>query len=324
MASYKIIGGDHREYGPVSADELRQWIKDGRLNAESQVQSGDGSDWKPLANFPEFADAMRPSAAPPAPDVPPVNAKEWAEEVLAREPELRLGECLSSGASFLAANAGFVVSVVLVAWLLNLVAFVPLVGGILHLLLSGVVMGGLYLACLRRMRGEAVSVGDVFSGFKLGFVQLMLAGAISGLLTQFGFLFCLLPGFYLLVAWIFAPALVADKRLEFWSAMELSRKLVTRVWLQVFLLLAVVFLPLLVVQLVATINIGTQVFAALQEVDFDASRLLPKLSEMVGSLVARSLFWALAAQGVMLVCQFFAVGALMRAYENLFGPRHSS
>ena len=324
MDSYKIIGGDRREYGPVNADELRQWINDGRLNAESQVQAGDGPDWKPLSAFPEFADALHLPPPPSALSAAPVNPKEWANQILAREPELRLGECLSSGVSFFTANAAFVIPAVFIAWLLNLVmAFLPLIGGILHLLLNGVVMGGLYLACLRRMRGEATAVSNVFAGFKLCFVQLMLAGAISGLLTQFGFLFCLLPGFYLLVAWTLAPALVADKRLEFWSAMELSRKMVGRVWLQYLLLLVLVFLPFIVLQLLGTINIGTHVFAALREVNFDVTRLLPNISELLRDLGARSLFWALGMQAALLICQFFAVGALLRAYENLFGPRHS-
>ena len=30
MANYIIIGGDGKEYGPVSGEQLRQWIADGR------------------------------------------------------------------------------------------------------------------------------------------------------------------------------------------------------------------------------------------------------------------------------------------------------
>jgi hypothetical protein len=39
-----------------------------------------------------------------------------------------------------------------------------------------------------------------------------------------------LPGIYLTVAWWFTLPLIMDKRLDFWSAMELSRKVVTRHW----------------------------------------------------------------------------------------------
>ena len=30
---YKILGGDGKEYGPVLADTLRQWVREGRANA---------------------------------------------------------------------------------------------------------------------------------------------------------------------------------------------------------------------------------------------------------------------------------------------------
>ena len=33
MATYTIIGGDQKEYGPVTGDDLRQWMAEGRLNA---------------------------------------------------------------------------------------------------------------------------------------------------------------------------------------------------------------------------------------------------------------------------------------------------
>ena len=67
---YKIIGGDQKEYGPVTAADIRQWIAEHRLNAQSKVLAEGSADWKPLSEFPEFADALRagPQPAPtPAP-----------------------------------------------------------------------------------------------------------------------------------------------------------------------------------------------------------------------------------------------------------------
>jgi hypothetical protein len=61
---YKIVGGDQREYGPVTSDQVREWISTGRANAQS-LASFEGSPWKPLSTFPEFADALR-TAVPPA------------------------------------------------------------------------------------------------------------------------------------------------------------------------------------------------------------------------------------------------------------------
>jgi hypothetical protein len=58
MANYKVIGGDLKQYGPVSEEDLRKWIADGRLNAQSLVQVHGDIEWKQLSSFPEFADAL--------------------------------------------------------------------------------------------------------------------------------------------------------------------------------------------------------------------------------------------------------------------------
>ncbi|MGD0745170.1 MAG: DUF4190 domain-containing protein [Verrucomicrobiota bacterium] len=76
MASYTIIGGDQKQYGPVTGEQLRQWILDGRLNAQSQAKAESDAEWRPLSAFPEFAAALgaRSSAShapPPMTPIPP-------------------------------------------------------------------------------------------------------------------------------------------------------------------------------------------------------------------------------------------------------------
>jgi len=61
---YKIIGGDGREYGPVTVEQLRQWLREGRANAQTQVLAPGATTWQRLGDVPEF------NAAPPP--VPPV------------------------------------------------------------------------------------------------------------------------------------------------------------------------------------------------------------------------------------------------------------
>ena len=68
---YHIIGGDQKEYGPVSADEVRTWIRERRLNASSLVRGEGATDWKPLSLFPEFS-AMLASMATPVATASPV------------------------------------------------------------------------------------------------------------------------------------------------------------------------------------------------------------------------------------------------------------
>jgi prepilin-type processing-associated H-X9-DG protein len=61
---FKLLGADQKEYGPVSADQIRQWIAQGRANGQTKAQSSESTDWKPLAEIPDFADALRAAASP--------------------------------------------------------------------------------------------------------------------------------------------------------------------------------------------------------------------------------------------------------------------
>ena len=57
MAEYHIIGGDGREYGPYSEEEIKELMADGRLKASSGVRVDDG-EWKPYNEYPELGESM--------------------------------------------------------------------------------------------------------------------------------------------------------------------------------------------------------------------------------------------------------------------------
>ena len=66
---YKIVGVDGRQYGPVSAEEIRRWIIENRVNRQTLVQAESVPEWKPLGLLPEFAAEWRavpPLITPPA------------------------------------------------------------------------------------------------------------------------------------------------------------------------------------------------------------------------------------------------------------------
>lgn len=63
---YKIIGADQKEYGPVSAEQIRQWLAQGRLNRQSRAQAEGDTNWKPLWELPEFADELKVPPPPPS------------------------------------------------------------------------------------------------------------------------------------------------------------------------------------------------------------------------------------------------------------------
>ncbi len=260
---YKIIGDDGREYGPVNADQLRQWIREGRATAQTKAQAEGSADWKPISTFPEFSDVV---GAPSS----PVEASTFTTQVTARNYEVDIGSCISRGWVLVKNHFWRLVGTTLLILLLvggvgvalrftiNFALGVPMRGyhghpweaivaqwpGILanmlwNLVVSGPLLGGLYNYYLKLMRGQPAALGDAFAGFSSAFSPLLLAHVVSGVLTGLGFLCCILPGIYLGVAWKFTLPLVIDKRMGFWEAMELSRKTVTRQWWILFALFIV-------------------------------------------------------------------------------------
>jgi uncharacterized membrane protein len=150
------------------------------------------------------------------------------------------------------------------------VGMVPLLGAISGLFLNGVFYGGLYYYYLGTMRGQPRQLGDAFAGFSKAFVPLMLASLLVSVLTVvvmmpfFGPLFFALgkaaingagspPEFsavtfvamglgmivviYLSISWIFTFPLVIDKGLGPWTAMEVSRRVVSAQWFRMFFLM---------------------------------------------------------------------------------------
>jgi len=78
---YKIIGADGKEYGPIPAEVLRQWIAEGRADARTRVLAEGTTQWKVLAEAPEFSGLLGtaptpalPCAAMPGAEGPKTNA----------------------------------------------------------------------------------------------------------------------------------------------------------------------------------------------------------------------------------------------------------
>jgi hypothetical protein len=261
---FKIIGADQKEYGPVSTEQLRQWVIEGRANAQTQVRKEGEADWKPLSAFAEFDDVLRAAPAQPAgmpgggPSSAPIDA------VLARDYQLDIGHCITRAWELLKENLWPVVGISLLIMVISAVVnqIVGLVSGpavrgmILERHISpgrmgivlatsmvgspiySVLMGGLFKYYLKLIRAESPTIGDAFAGFGPLTGQLLLLGLVNGFLTTLGYLLCVIPGLYLSVSWMFALPLVIDRNLAFWDAMELSRKVTAK---HFFLMLAFVF-----------------------------------------------------------------------------------
>lgn len=68
-AIYKIIGDDGKEYGPATAEQIRGWIGEGRVERRTPVFVDGAKDWNFVGLLPEFS-ASFAAGAPPAPPAP--------------------------------------------------------------------------------------------------------------------------------------------------------------------------------------------------------------------------------------------------------------
>ena len=241
---FTIIGGDGKEYGPATFQQVRSWVGDGRANLDSQTKRTGDEQWRRLGDFPEFNETGTtlppPTATPAAIPVNPagptlVDPKVYANALIARAGTLDIGGCFERSWELLKANFWAIVGTTTgLMVILILASLVPVLGMFVGLLFTGVFLGGLYAFYLKQIRGEPAEFGDIFCGFQLAFVPLLLATLVTQLFITAGLLLLILPGIYLAVAYNFAFLLIVDKKLEFWAAMEVSRRVITAQWWRMF------------------------------------------------------------------------------------------
>jgi hypothetical protein len=314
---YRIIGGDGQEYGPVSGEQIREWISQGRLNAQTQIKADGAAEWQTLGALPEFADAvgvMPPptfAATPPAAGPGPAGSDDY---------DLDVTGCISRGWNLLQANMGLLIGTVLVygviIFLLALLGAIPLIGMIFSLVsfvIGGPLAGGLFYVFILANRGQPTAVGDLFAGFSRCFGQLFLGQLVTSLLAGLCMvpalivlaigmipavtqhrdpsttvmvvfailvLLSLIPMIYLSINWMFTLPLIIDRNMDFSTAMRTSWRQVSKHWWSVFALI------------------------------------------LLGSLVN---FAGLLLCGVgLLFSTPIVIGAVVNAYETIFGSTSSS
>lgn len=183
---FTIIGADGKEYGPVSADKIREWIAAGRANAQTQARRDGESAWSTIGSLPEFsahfgatpppAAAFAPAPAATAPTTRgAIDTKAYAAAIAASGARVDVFECLSRAFHLWTGNFLPLVGATLLVCLVQLViAFIPILGNLAGLVLNGVFSGGLYYYYLGKMRGQPREIGDAFGGFSRAFGPLAL------------------------------------------------------------------------------------------------------------------------------------------------------
>jgi uncharacterized membrane protein len=119
-------------------------------------------------------------------------------------------------------------------------------------------LAGFIIMALLQLRNQNTDFAKYFSGFR-HFVPLLLFTVVSTAFILIGTMLFVLPGIYVTVAYLFAPFLIVDKNVDFWPAMEISRKKVNRHWFGLFAFSVV----LVFINLLGLIPLGIGLFITL-------------------------------------------------------------
>ncbi len=165
----------------------------------------------------------------------------FSADLLSRDYEVKIGDYFSRGWEIFKSYAwGFILYTLVLGLIAVLLSQLPAPlgtrseeefagGNLIFNILSPVLSAGFYFVSFQVARNRPKNFSDFFNGFKK-FLPLFLTSLVSGIFIFLGMIALIIPGIYLAVSYMFAQLFVIDKNMSFWSAMETSRKLITKRW----------------------------------------------------------------------------------------------
>ncbi len=308
---YDLIGGDGKQYGPFSVQELNDYLNQGRANLQSPVrESGTQEEWCPIS------------------EVLGGRAKETFDElrdaILFSDRRLRVGRAFAEGSSLFTKHMGILIGASLLFMVILIASsLVPLIGGIVELCLVGPLTGGLFILILKLIRTNSAGISDLFEGFKESFGLLLGVGIAQWFIG----IIAALPGVILIGAGFFMSADGIDFEAEDGLPIFLERSLTN---------------PFLVLGFLVLIALGWGAYAAMYFVlPLAADRgfgflqcfslgcrvslrnfFRISLVFFAGGLVTLISLVPLGLGLIFSIPWFFAV--LTQAYEQMFSPETSA
>lgn len=164
-----------------------------------------------------------PVGPPPVPEQPPIG-------------EITIGNYFKTGwelfKKYPAGFVGYFIIIVVISFVLRLV---PVIGWLAGLALVSPLNAGFFVVSAKLLRNQTPEFADFLGGLKF-FLPLALFGIVSSILITIGLILLIIPGIYLIVSYLFALMFIVDRGLDFWPAMETSRRSVQTRWFQIFAL----------------------------------------------------------------------------------------
>ncbi len=147
---------------------------------------------------------------------------EESKEHMEQAKQVNIGTWISKAWDMMTADLA---SFLILGLIFALVVGVASTTGIGQFLVIGPLSVGFYLIIFARMRGQDINIGDIAKGFNY-FVPAVLANILIFAFVSIGLALCIIPGLLVAALYLFAYVFILEKKLDFWEAMEASRKVV--------------------------------------------------------------------------------------------------
>ena len=147
---------------------------------------------------------------------------------------LNVQEYIKQGFEMFKAHVGEFVGFTLVIFVASVVSSkLAFAGSFLFSAVLASLSAGYGIVAFRLLSGQSLEFADFFKGFNY-FLPLFLASLAGGFFVGIGFVLLIIPAIYLAVSYMFTTFLIIDYRMEFWQALETSRKIITKNWFSFF------------------------------------------------------------------------------------------
>ncbi len=123
---------------------------------------------------------------------------------------------IGQGWDLVKADIGIYILLALVFFLLN--SAVPLI-------LTGPLMAGFHIVCMKKLANKRAEFADLIAGFNF-FIPALVASLVISVFIFAGMLACLIPGLVVAAMYKFTYLFIVDKRMDFWQAMQASHAVV--------------------------------------------------------------------------------------------------
>ncbi|MDA2927751.1 hypothetical protein MYX78_11080 [Acidobacteria bacterium AH-259-G07] len=133
---------------------------------------------------------------------------------------VRIGHWINRGWDWFVEDLGMHILITLIPALLIYSGFI--------VFLVGPVAAGVALAGLRKANLNRVEFKDFADGFSKYFLPAFLSGLLILVFSTIGLVFLIVPGLVILAMYQFSYHFIVDRNMDFWEAMESSRKLVSQ------------------------------------------------------------------------------------------------